>query len=265
MLGLALGLFTTFGSVNRLSADEPTEYPVGKWVSLFNGKNLDGWTPKIRGYELGDNYGNTFRVENGVMKVVYDADKYPEFGNRFGHIFYKDKFSHYRFRIEYRFVGDQVNGGAGWARLNSGIMFHCQPPETMGKNQNFPVSVEAQLLGGTGKENRPNMSVCTPGTHVVMNGELITRHCTTSRSKTFYDDEWVTAEIEVRGSGKVKHMANGEVVLEYEKCQLDPKDADAAKLIKNGNVMLEEGYISLQSESHPCEFRKVEIMVLEKE
>ncbi|MEJ7588498.1 MAG: hypothetical protein WKI04_13135 [Ferruginibacter sp.] len=42
-----------------------------KWEQLFNGKNLDGWMVKIRGYELNDNFGNTFRVENGVMKVSY--------------------------------------------------------------------------------------------------------------------------------------------------------------------------------------------------
>jgi hypothetical protein len=58
---------------------------------------------------------------------------------------------------------------------------------------------------------------------------------------------------------------NGELVLEYEKPQYDPKDADAKKLIKDEkNLVIEEGYISLQSESHPVEFRKVEIKVLKK-
>jgi Domain of Unknown Function (DUF1080) len=44
----------------------------GQWISLFNGKDLAGWTPKIKGYQLGDNFGDTFRVEDGVMKVSYD-------------------------------------------------------------------------------------------------------------------------------------------------------------------------------------------------
>src|SRR6476620_12100516 len=118
------------------------------WISLFNGKDLTGWTPKIKGYELGNNFGDTFRVENGVIKVAYD--QYKQFDRKYGHIFYKDKFSHYRLRVEYRFVGEQCPGGEGWATRNSGVMLHCQPPETMDKDQDFPVSIEVQFLGGLG-------------------------------------------------------------------------------------------------------------------
>lgn len=234
------------------------------WVPLFNGENLDGWTPKIKGYELGNNHADTFRVEDGILKVSYD--KYKDFDGKFGHLFYKDKFSHYRLRIEYRFVGDQCKGGPGWATRNSGVMLHCQDPKTMRKDQDFPVSIEAQFLGGLGKGNRPTCNMCSPGTHVVLDGKLFTTHCTNSKSKTYNGDVWVTAEIEVHGSGVVKHFVEGELVLEYEKPQLDEKDPDAAKLIKerDGKVLLEEGYISLQAESHPVEFRKVEIKVLKK-
>lgn len=238
--------------------DKPAEE---KWVSLFNGKNLTGWTPKIRGYELGDNFGDTFRVEDGVMKVGYD--KYDKFDEKFGHIYYKDKFSHYRLRVEYRFVGDQCSGGPGWAIRNSGIMFHCQDPKTIAKDQKFPVSIEAQMLGGNGKDARTTANVCSPGTNIVMNGKLITQHCNSSKSETYHGDQWVTMEIEVHGSGKVLQKVNGQTVLEYEQPQLDPKDADAKPLIKDEKkLLLEEGYISLQSESHPIEFRKVEILVL---
>jgi len=249
--------------VNTAPAEEPkAKDKDGDWVPLFNGKNLDGWTPKITGYELGDNHADTFRVEDGVLKVGYD--KYKEFGGKFGHLFYKDKFSHYRLRIEYRFVGEQCKGGPGWATRNSGVMFHCQDPKTMRKEQDFPVSIEAQFLGGLGKGNRTTNNLCSPGTHVVMGGKLFTPHCTNSKSKTYHGDVWVTAEIEVRGSGTVKHFVEGELVLEYEKPQLDEKDADAKKLIKDGKVLIEEGYLALQAESHPCEFRKVEIKVLKK-
>ncbi|HET6572014.1 MAG TPA: DUF1080 domain-containing protein [Fimbriiglobus sp.] len=234
----------------------------GGWVPLFNGKDLTGWTPKIKGYELGDNHADTFRVEDGVLKVRYD--KYPAFGNKFGHLFYKDPFSHYVLRVEYRFVGEQAKGGPGWALRNSGIMFHCQPPRSMRKDQDFPVSVEAQFLGGLGKGERPTLSVCTPGTNIVMGGKLITRHCTNSKSKTYNGDQWVMAEIEVHGGGKVIHRVNGEAVLEYEKPQLDPKDPDGKALIRDGQLILEGGYIALQAESHPVEFRKVEIKVLKK-
>jgi hypothetical protein len=237
----------------------------GKWVPLFNGKDLDGWTPKITGSEYGDNYGDTFRVEDGVLKVRYD--KYKDgFGGKFGHLFYKDKFSHYRLRVEYRFVGEQCKGGPGWATRNSGVMFHCQDPRTMRKDQEFPVSVEFQLLGGLGKGNRSTANMCSPGTHIVFGGKLYKTHCLNSKSKTYDGDAWVTAELEVHGSGAVKHYVEGELVLEYEKPQLDESDRDAKELIKarGGKVLLEDGYIALQAESHPCEFRKVEVMVLEK-
>ena len=232
------------------------------WVPLFNGKNLDGWTPKITGYELGDNHADTFRVSDGVLKVGYD--KYTEFGGKFGHLFYKEKFSHYRLRVEYRFVGEQCKGGPGWAFRNSGVMFHCQDPKSMRKDQEFPVSIEFQLLGGPGKGNRPTANMCSPGTHVVLDGKLFKTHCSNSKSKTYHGDAWVTAELEVNGSGTVKHYVEGELVLEYEKPQLDDTDADGKKLIKDGKVLLEEGYLALQAESHPVEFRKVEIKVIKK-
>lgn len=232
----------------------------GRWISLFNGKDLTGWTPKITGYELDENFGNTFRVEDGILKVAYD--QYEEFEGKFGHLFYRDTFSHYILRVEYRFVGDQTPGGPGWALRNSGIMVHGQSAESMTKDQSFPVSIEVQLLGGNGEDDRSTANLCTPGTHVVMESKLHKRHCTNSRSKTYHGDQWVTAEVEVRGNSSIKHMIDGETVLEYTKPQLDEGDADAQKLIANGNKMLREGTISLQAESHPVEFRKVEILVL---
>ena len=232
----------------------------GGWITLFNGKDLTGWTPKIKGYELGENYGNTFRVEDGILKVAYD--QYDKFDGRFGHLFYKDKFSHYVIRLEYRFVGEQTPGGPGWAFRNSGIMVHCQSPESMGKDQNFPVCIEVQLLGGDGQNKRSTGNLCTPGTHVVMDGKLETRHCINSSSETYHGDQWVRAAVEVQGSAIIKHLVNGEVVLEYEQPQLDANDGDAQKLLQGGDKLLSEGYISLQAESHPVEFRKVELLEL---
>lgn len=257
LIGLALGLAM---AVNMAAQSAPQ---AGRWISLFNGKNLEGWSPKIRGYELNDNYANTFRVEEGVLKVSYDQYPDGKFQNKFGHIFYKDKFSNYLFRAEYRFVGEQCPDGPGWALRNSGVMLHCQAPESMRQDQDFPVSIEVQLLGGDGKNPRTTANLCTPGTHVVMDGQLITRHCTSSKSKTYHGDQWVTVELEVRGNELIRHKVNGETVLEYERPQLDESDADARKLIRNGDKMIEGGYISLQSESHPVEFRKVEIMLLD--
>jgi hypothetical protein len=244
----------------RPAAAQENSAAGGAWIQLFNGKDLTGWTPKIKGYELGDNFGDTFRVEDGVIKVGYD--QYTKFDRKFGHMFYKDKFSHYRLRIEYRFTGDQCPGGEGWATRNSGVMLHCQPPETIAKDQDFPVSIEVQFLGGLGKGPRTTGNLCTPCTHVVMNGELIKRHCTNSKSKTYDGDQWVTAEVEVRGDKTIRHFINGEEVLAYEQPQYDDSDATARPLIKGENRLIREGHISLQSESHPIEFRKVELQRL---
>ncbi|RAJ22131.1 uncharacterized protein DUF1080 [Gelidibacter algens] len=159
------------------------------WISLFNGKNLDGWTPKIRGYNLGDNLHNTFRVEDGAIKVVYDGYD-GKFNDAFGHLFYKTPFSNYRLRLQYRFTGDQIEDGSGWATKNSGVMIHCQDPKEMAKDQSFPLSIEVQMLGGiTQGESRPTANLCTPGTNVVIDGKLITEHCTNSTSKTYYDEQ----------------------------------------------------------------------------
>lgn len=234
-----------------------------EWIQLFNGKDLNGWIPKITGYETGVNYANTFRAEDGVMKVVYEKDKYPKWAGQFGHIFYKDKFSYYIIAAEYRFVGEQVAGGPGWALRNSGIMVHCQDPKTMRKDQDFPISIEVQLLGGSGTGTRSTANLCTPGTNVVIDGKLFTTHCLNSSAKTFHGDEWVRVEAMVLGASIVEHRVNGEKVLSYQMPQIgggsvsnhDPK-------VKIDGQLLTEGWISLQSESHPVEFRKVELLNL---
>lgn len=251
VLGLA-------GAIGAGSA--PVHAEEGTWIQLFNGKDLDGWTPKIKGYPLGENFGNTFRVEDGAITVGYEA--YDTFNKRYGHLFYKTPFSKYRIRVEYRFIGEQVAGGEGWALRNSGIMLHCQDPATMDVDQDFPVSIEAQLLGGTGEGERSTCNVCTPGTNIVMHDKLERTHCINSTSKTYNGDQWVTAEVEVNGAGTIKEYVNGELVIEFEQSQFDPRDKDAKKLIQGEDLTLSSGYISLQSESHPVQFRKVELMEL---
>jgi hypothetical protein len=232
------------------------------WISMFNGKDLTGWTPKIRNYASGENFGNTFRVEDGKLVVRYDA--YDSFNERFGHIFYKDKFSYYRIRLNYRFVGDQAINGPGWATRNSGIMIHGQAPQTMGKNQDFPVSIEVQLLGGNGKDKRTTCNLCTPGTNVEMNGKLFTPHCINSTSETYHGDQWVQAEVYVLGDSLVQHMINGQNVLSYQKPQIGGGNVSGQDVVfGTKGQLLTEGYISLQSESHPVEFKNIEILNLE--
>ncbi len=226
------------------------------WINLFNGKDLKDWTVKIAKHNLNDNYANTFRVENGVMKVSYDD--YQEFDQQYGHIFYKKPFSTYLLRVEYRFVGEQVKGGEGWALRNSGAMLHGQAPETMLKDQDFPISIEGQLLGGDGINPRPTGNVCTPGTTIFVNGKLFTPHCLDSKSKTYHGEQWVTAEFLVLGDSIIKHIVNKDTVLTYTKPQIGGGNvANFDPKVKQDGKALTGGYISLQSESHPIEFRKV--------
>lgn len=235
-----------------------------KWKQLFNGKNLNGWTVKITGHELNDNYGNTFRVEDGKLVVSYD--QYTDFNEQFGHIFYKKPYSYYLLAVEYRFVGKQIHDGPGWAYKNSGIMLHCQAPSTMLKDQDFPISIEDQLLGGDSTGKRTTCNLCTPGTNVEIDGKLFTPHCLNSKSKTFRNEEWVRAEVLVLGDSIIKHIVNGDTVLVYEKPQIGGgavSNFDPA--VKKDGQLLNSGYIALQSESHPVEFRKVEIIDLKKQ
>jgi len=229
-----------------------------EWIQLFNGKNLDGWDVKITGHDLNDNFANTFRVEDGLLKVRYDG--YHGFNNQFGHIFYHEPFSRYIIAVEYRFVGQQAPGGADWALRNSGIMIHSQSAKSMAKDQDFPISIEVQLLGGNGAGERPTANVCTPGTNIVIKGQLITEHCLNSRSKTYNGEQWVRVEALVLGDSIVKHIVNGDTVFEYSKPQIGGgavNNFDPA--VKQDGKLLSGGYIALQSESHPIDFRKVEV------
>lgn len=234
-----------------------------EWIVLFNGHDLDGWTPKITGHALGDNFANTFRVEDGLLKVRYD--QYKSFDDKFGHLFYKDPFSYYLLVVEYRFVGEQAPHDPGsWALRNSGAMLHSPHPRTMERDQDFPISIEVQFLGGLGDgKARPTMNLCTPGTEVVYQGSIYPEHCLNSASKTFDGDQWVRAEIRVLGSGQITHFANGEEVLEYALPQFGGGAvSNFDSTAKPDGKLIEGGYLSLQSESHPIDIRKVELLNL---
>lgn len=240
----------------------PTVRAESEWIELFNGRDLQGWNPKIVGHELGENFADTFRVVDGVLCVSFD--KYEgDYNDRFGHLFYAEPFSHYVLELEYRFVGEQAPNGPSWALRNSGVMIHGQSPESMGIDQDFPVSVEVQFLGGDGQNPRPTANLCTPGTHVVIGGKLYTPHSANSTSDTYHGDQWVKAEIEVHGGELIRHKINGQTVLEYSQPQLDERDPHARKLLVAGaDKMLTSGTISLQAESHPVQFRNIRLKKL---
>lgn len=228
------------------------------WVSLFNGKNLDNWTVKIKGHPFGENWNQTFLVQDGVIKVDYA--QYDKFDNKFGHLFYKTPYSDYKLKLKYRFLGEQIKGGQEWAHRNSGVMIHSEDPKYMDIDQDFPVSIEVQLLGGIHKnEPRSTANLCTPGTHVTINNELYTEHCIESNSDTFYGDQWIDLEIEVRNDSLISHYINGVKVMQYSHPVIG---GEFNTLTQREGEALKEGYISLQSESHPVEFKEILLLNL---
>lgn len=262
-----LGLIAVTTAQGRGASSSSRNNPDEKeWIQLFNGRDLSDWTPKFARHELGENVNNTFRVEDGLLKVRYD--KWQTFTDEFGHLFYKDPFSYYLLAAEYRFVGEQVptkRTDLAWALRNNGLMIHSPAPKTMLKDQDFPISIEVQLLGGLSNGRpRSTANLCTPGTNVVMNGVLHTAHCTNSKSKTYEGDQWVRVEVLAHGDEVIKHIVEGETVLEYTKPQIGGGSASPTDpSVKVDGTPLTGGYISLQAETAPIDFRKVEILNLE--
>ena len=246
-----------------------------KWVSLFNGKDLSGWKVKIAGHEVNDNYLETFRVEDGMIRVIYD--KYNEFKDLYGHLYYEKPFSYYKLKCDYRFTGTQLKGGATWNNRNSGIMLHSQSAESNNINQAFPVSLEFQLLGGLGNGPRSTANVCTPGTAVELKGKVDYSHCVNSTSKTYNGDQWVHVEAVVMGDEYMTFLVNGDTVLTFQRPQIGGgfiskemagKDWDQMGItdkqiwLSKEGTTLKEGYIALQSESHAVDFKNIELLNL---
>lgn len=243
-------------SCQKINQSESTE-----WKELFNGKDLKDWTIKIRTHELGDNFANTFRVEDGMMKVRYDG--YDTFNQQYGHIYYNQPYGYYLLQVQYRFVGEQATGGEGWALRNSGAMLHCQDPKTILKDQDFPISVEAQFLGGNGTDPRTTCNLCTPGTNVVLADTLFTPHCINSSSQTYHGEQWVTANFIVMGDTEIHHLVGTDTVMSYYKPQIGGGNVNPVDpAVKIDGMLLKSGYIALQSESHPIDFRKVALIDL---
>ncbi|MEZ4771617.1 MAG: DUF1080 domain-containing protein [Bacteroidia bacterium] len=245
-----------------------------EWISLFNGKDLTGWDIKITGRPINDNFLNTFRVEDSMLRISYD--EYDQFGTYFGHLYYQKPYSYYKLKFEYRFLGEQTPGGAVWNNRNSGVMLHSQSAASMGMDQDFPVSIELQTLGGLGDGPRTTANLCTPGTMVEIGGELTRDHCIDSHSKTYDGDQWVAVEAVVLGDSVIHHIIGPDTVLTYNKPQIDgtfvSKDnynwveagvPNPEEWEKKDGTPLTSGYIALQAESHPIDFRNIELLELE--
>lgn len=234
-----------------------------EWMPLFNGKDLDDWIVKIHHHDVGVNFGNTFRAEDGMIKVRYD--QYGDFNDQFAHLYYKTPFSHYHLKLEYKFTGELQKGAPSYTLLNSGVMFHSQDPRTMPKEQNWPISVEMQFLAGLGDgKPRPTGNMCSPGTEIVFIGKQYDGHCLNSSSKTYDKDEWVQAELIVLGDSLIKHIINGDTVLQYSKPTMGGGVVDGYdKNLWQPGMPLKTGYIALQSEGQPIDFRNIMLKKLE--
>lgn len=234
-----------------------------EWQALFNGNDLDNWIVKIHHHEVGDNYANTFRVTDGVIQVNYDG--YDSFDNRYGHLYYKEPFSSYRLKFKYRFTDQWMKDAPRYTYRNSGVMFHSQDPRTILKEQDWPISVEFQMLADAGDgQERPTGNMCSPGTEVFYQGEMDPRHCISSTSPTFKYDEWVNGELIVYGDSLVIHKINGEKVLEYTHPQIGGGVANGYDpAIKIDGKPLKEGYIALQAEGQGIEFKDIMIMEMD--
>ena len=212
-------------------AEQPKVVEQEEWVALFNGANYDDWTPKFAGYKLGVNHNNRFVYKDSLLSVRYA--KTDTFN---GNLLYPNQYY---------------------------VLLHCQEPATLGLDQDFPISLEYQLLGGDGTHERTTANLCTPGTNVVMNDSLFTPHCVNSTSKTYHGDQWVTAEALVLGDSLVQHIMEKEVVLEFKSPTIGGGGISGYKesAYVEGKP-LKEGYISIQAETHPIDFKNIEVLNL---
>jgi hypothetical protein len=254
---------------------EKNSNSIEEWVSLFNGKDLNGWNIKIANHSLNDNFNNTFQVQDSMIRVVYD--EYEDFDDKYGHMYYKTPYSYYKLRFDYRFLEEQTSGGENWNVRNSGVMIHSQSAKSNALEQHFPVSLEIQLLGGLNKGVRTTANLCTPGTAVYFNGKLDYTHCITSESKTYNGDQWVHIEAIILGNESILHIVENDTVLKYTRPEIDSsflskdykgKDWDNFG-VTNKEIWLDkagkpigEGYIALQAESHPIDFKNIELLDL---
>lgn len=234
-----------------------------EWIQLFDGHDLDDWIVKIHHHDTGVNFGNTFRAEEGMIRVLYD--QYGDYNDQFAHLYYKQPFSRFHLKLEYRFTGELQHGAPSYTLLNSGVMFHSQDPRGMLKEQNWPISVEMQFLAGLGDgAPRPTGNMCSPGTEIVYRGKMYDSHCLNSTSKTYDRDAWVKAELIVLGDSLITHIIDGDTVLQYSKPTMGGgvvQGYDSA--LWHPGMPLKSGYIALQSEGQPIDFRNIELKDLE--
>lgn len=250
------------------------------WVSMFNKYDTSlatNWDFKITTRAMNVDPLNTFRwaVVGSDTVLEVNVSGYTNFNGMFGHIGYKIRpFNYFVVRVEHQFYGSQAPGNPGsWAVQNNGIMHHSQSVASMSLNQNFPVSMEAQLLGpgNTGADNNSSMNLCTPGTSyytVATGGTRNDTHCNTAVTKDRAQalaPNWAWAKVEAYSDSLIRYYFKDSLVLTYYR----PVQYNGDNQVSNPSINIttgtpiKGGYILLQSESHGTRFRRVEVLNLE--
>ena len=229
-----------------------------RFHKIFDGKTLNGWEIKVTHHPLGANPHGMWTAKDGVMKINFDG--FEQFKGEYAHVFYKKPLKNYILRLDYRFAGKQAPGGPGWATRNSGVMLFAQPPETMTLDQNYPISLENQLLGGLGKGPRTTLSVCMVEITVKVDGKPLTAHCNPNAgatSQTFDGDQWVKLRVEVV-NGVVKSYVNDQLGNTFTEPTVDKPHP----WLKSQDATAQPSYFALQGESDQVEFRNIELAEL---
>ncbi len=261
-LSVALG-----GAANKAWAEDST------WVQLFNGKDLSDWDIKFAGKELNVNFNNTFKVVDSAISVDYSG--WTRFSDEFGHAANKTKaYSHYLLRVEYQVGPTQVTGGPAWAVQNNGLMVHSQSMASMTLKQDFPISMETQLLGAgnTGSNPKNTMNLCTPGTAFYNNpsgGSVNMEHCVPSTATARpAPGTWAWVSVSVMGDSIIRHFnqkspTGTPVFTYYRPVYWTGNVANPPANTPANGTPLKSGYIAIQAETHPYKFRKMELLDLE--
>ncbi len=230
------------------------------FVSLFNGKNWDGWYKKIRNgsVALAD---SVYQIEKGAIHVFKEVPKGSEVENKKNPthgLFYTDKvYSKYILKFEYKWGKNKANNYSQF-QYDAGVYYHVS------KDNIWPTGIEYQVryndikdknhtgdvwgqkgYNWTANENNEFAFEADGGKPQPIRGA---EHLAKS-TKNFngLNDKWNQCEIIIMGDKYAIHKLNGDIV----------------NVITN--LPFAEGKIGFQSETGEIYYRNIMIKELEKE
>ncbi len=289
-LTLAAALTTVFAGPND-----------SNWIQMLRkgDTKLSDWTPKIQGHAAGENPYNSFsygETSDGQPRLIVTDTVSNTSSYGYGHLFYKTAYSDYIVRAKYHFpTKESFAGGAGsWTIQNNGLMLHCQSAASMDKGQDYPKSIENQLIGywsyGDGSPpNTTTSNLCLVNTSVNYHGQWYSdgtgHHCTQSKFHSLAYDSSTTP---AKGANSTNATWPGKDIWEYAMDRVidstsmtfymrsRPDTAWDSVLgvtqIRLGltntssgpgsTTALGSGYISIQMEGTSTEFASIEVLNL---